>query len=397
MPDLPRGARGAGPAGAVTDPGICCTMEDPKALVLAFVLALVAGCSARGPELRVVSSTAPSVVATPRERLAKVTAPKLPMPPEVQAKTPTEPRACSFDDAEKNPPGFYPSDAWPKGEVVLTFDDGPHPGKTPKVLDLLKKHGMPATFFLVGRAINRDTYPLVQRMVAEGHTLASHSYNHDVGMAVRNHGERSVEYIRGQHEVTQILIDLALVAKSKDDFDALFVRVFEQKAGQYLSGGSLRTGWQGFAARHAEVLTERGFADGRRPYTVVHSRPPAGTPYVGLSTPAQKKLYDAALARLGLLNVMWHGESGDTNAARKYDYAYLTANLAHFSKKGGVILIHDYVRTDALSAALAGMAADPNVRVVPIEAAVQRKYGCASVQIAAALGGREARRVTAAR
>ncbi len=387
----------AGAQGAVTDLGIRSEMQKSKWFVLVLVVVLATACGARTPELRIVSSDTPHVLIAPGERLAKVTAPKLPLPPQVQPKAPSETQTCAFDDAEKNPPGFYPSDAWPKGEVVLTFDDGPHPGKTPKVLDLLKKHGLPATFFLVGRAINRDTYHLVQRMVAEGHTLASHSYNHDVGMAVRNHGERSVEYIRGQHEVTQILIELALVAKSKDDFDALFVRVFEQKAGKYLPGGSLRTDWPSFAARHAEVVAERGFSDGRRPYAVVHSRPPAGTPYVGLSTPEQKKLYDAALARLGLLNVMWHGESGDTNAARKYDYAYLTSNLAHFSKKGGVILIHDYVRTDALSAALASMAGDPSVRVVPIEVAVKRKYGCGSAQIGAALGGRPGERATAAR
>lgn len=365
-------------------------MAKLSRLVTLCVLALATACSTRVPELRVAASEAPAL-RVESAKLAKVVAPKL-------AETPAEPapaareapalEQCSVATKEKNPAGFYPSDAWPKGEVVLTFDDGPHPGKTPKVLELLKKHQMPATFFLVGRAINRDTYALVQRMLAEGHTLASHSYNHDVGMAVRNHGERSVEYIRGQHETTQILIELALVATSPDDFDALFTRVFAKKAGTYLPGGSLRTEWRAFAERHAALLAERGFADGRRPYPVLHSRPPAGTPYVGLSTPDQKKLYDAALSRLGLLNVMWHGESGDTNPTRKYELGFLTGNLAHFSRKGGVLLIHDYIRTDALSSALASMAKDPGVRVVPIESAVKRKYGCSSAQLALALSGK---------
>lgn len=350
-----------------------------------FLVALVSACATRAPELRVAASDAPSF-AVESPQLAKVTAPRLasPLPDEPPAAAAPEPELCKLEVKEKHPAGFYPTDAWPKGEVVLTFDDGPHPGKTPKVLELLKKHQMPATFFLVGRNIDRRTYVLVQRMVQDGHTLGTHSYNHDVGMAVRNLGERSVEYIRGQHETTRVLIELALVAKSPEDFDALFARVFEEKAGTYLPAGSLRTKWRAFAERHAEVLAERG----ARPYPMIFSRPPAGTPYVGLSTPDQKKLYDAALGRLGFLNVMWHGESGDTSPTRKHELGFLTDNLARFSRKGGVLLIHDYIRTDALGAALAGMAKNPEIRVVPIENAVTRKYGCGSVVLAQSLAGR---------
>jgi hypothetical protein len=222
-------------------------------------------------------------------------------------------------------------------------------------------------------------------MVEEGHTLASHSYNHDVKMAVRNHGERSVEYIRGQHETTRFLIELALLARSGDEFDALFTRVFQEKPGTYLSAGSLRTEWRARAERHAAVLGERGFSHGRRPYPLLYSRPPAGTPYVGLSTAAEKKLYADALDRLGFLNVMWHGESGDTNPTRKHELGYLTRNLGYHSRRGGVLLVHDYIRTDALTAALAAMASDPNVQVVPMEDAVRRKYGCGSRELARVL------------
>jgi peptidoglycan/xylan/chitin deacetylase (PgdA/CDA1 family) len=63
--------------------------------------------------------------------------------------------------------------------VALTFDDGPHPTWTPQVLDLLKRHGVRATFCLVGE--NVDRYPgLVRRMVAEGHRLCDHTVGHDV-------------------------------------------------------------------------------------------------------------------------------------------------------------------------------------------------------------------------
>jgi peptidoglycan/xylan/chitin deacetylase (PgdA/CDA1 family) len=62
-------------------------------------------------------------------------------------------------------------------EVVLTFDDGPWPGTTPHVLDALKAECVRATFFLLGR--NAIAYPgLARREIAEGHTVASHTYSH---------------------------------------------------------------------------------------------------------------------------------------------------------------------------------------------------------------------------
>jgi peptidoglycan-N-acetylglucosamine deacetylase len=61
--------------------------------------------------------------------------------------------------------------------VAITFDDGPDPQKTPALLDVLKKHRVPATFFLIGRNIegNED---LVKRMHAEGHLTGTHSWSH---------------------------------------------------------------------------------------------------------------------------------------------------------------------------------------------------------------------------
>jgi peptidoglycan/xylan/chitin deacetylase (PgdA/CDA1 family) len=61
--------------------------------------------------------------------------------------------------------------------VALTFDDGPSPQSTPQILDILKANGIHATFFMTGE--NARAYPsLVQRVVAEGHTIGNHSFNH---------------------------------------------------------------------------------------------------------------------------------------------------------------------------------------------------------------------------
>jgi len=62
-------------------------------------------------------------------------------------------------------------------EVVLTFDDGPVPGKTSKVLDVLKSHCARATFFMVGQMASNSPH-LVRRALADGHTVGTHSYSH---------------------------------------------------------------------------------------------------------------------------------------------------------------------------------------------------------------------------
>ncbi len=64
-----------------------------------------------------------------------------------------------------------------RGAVCLTFDDGPHPDFTPRVLDVLRTYGVRATFFVVGRAA--AAHPdLVHRIASEGHELAHHSFTH---------------------------------------------------------------------------------------------------------------------------------------------------------------------------------------------------------------------------
>ena len=63
------------------------------------------------------------------------------------------------------------------GKLALTFDDGPDPDFTPKILDILKEKGVHASFFIIGQ--NAAAYPsLVQRLVAEGHDVGNHSFTH---------------------------------------------------------------------------------------------------------------------------------------------------------------------------------------------------------------------------
>lgn len=66
----------------------------------------------------------------------------------------------------------------PQGKkMVLTFDDGPDPRYTGKVLDILARYHVPASFFLVGMAAERHI-PLVQRIYREGHEIGNHTFTH---------------------------------------------------------------------------------------------------------------------------------------------------------------------------------------------------------------------------
>ncbi len=61
--------------------------------------------------------------------------------------------------------------------AFLTFDDGPSPDVTPKILDILKDEDIKATFFVIGKYV--DLHPdIIRREYDEGHYIANHSYNH---------------------------------------------------------------------------------------------------------------------------------------------------------------------------------------------------------------------------
>ena len=76
--------------------------------------------------------------------------------------------------------------------LYLTFDCGYENGNTPQILDALKKHQAPATFFVVGHFL--ETSPdLVKRMISEGHTVGNHTYHHPDMSKISSVGDFSAE------------------------------------------------------------------------------------------------------------------------------------------------------------------------------------------------------------
>ncbi|MCX8020769.1 MAG: polysaccharide deacetylase family protein [Chitinophagaceae bacterium] len=76
---------------------------------------------------------------------------------------------------------IYPYSVWKcnvsRPTVFLTFDDGPHPELTPFVLDELKKYNAKATFFCIGRHVEKHT-ELFQQIIREGHAVGNHTFHH---------------------------------------------------------------------------------------------------------------------------------------------------------------------------------------------------------------------------
>ena len=107
---------------------------------------------------------------------------------------------------------FHPRNQWlvanrsrvdGEGCVALTFDDGPDPVDTPKLLDLLREKGVKATFFVVGK--RADQYPdIVRRAWAEGHLVANHTWSHHALFCFLMPGRLRAEIERGTESVRRI-------------------------------------------------------------------------------------------------------------------------------------------------------------------------------------------------
>ena len=99
---------------------------------------------------------------------------------------------------------FYPSLLWqmPKTDektIYLTFDDGPHPLITPKVLEILKRYDAKATFFCIGNNVKKypETFQLIKN---EGHSVGCHTFNHENGWKTK-----TSDYLKSFQDANELI------------------------------------------------------------------------------------------------------------------------------------------------------------------------------------------------
>jgi peptidoglycan/xylan/chitin deacetylase (PgdA/CDA1 family) len=152
-------------------------MRTPKVLLLGLVLGVLTGCGTT-----VTATPAPSQPGVPAAAAAKQGS----VPSRKPAALPKRTKAVKGRPVATKPRRVKkhtgPADSLlrtGRAGVALTFDDGPDPVQTPRLLDLLKKQHVKATFCVVGT--NAAKYPrLIKRIAAEGHTLCNHTWQHSL-------------------------------------------------------------------------------------------------------------------------------------------------------------------------------------------------------------------------
>jgi peptidoglycan/xylan/chitin deacetylase (PgdA/CDA1 family) len=143
--------------------------------------------------------------------------------------------------------------------VALTFDDGPDPAFTPRVLEALKRAQTPATFFVVGRQVEQ-TPGLVREIARQGHVLGVHGYDH-----------RSLLWRSGP----DILRELERAARAVERAGGRWPRLFRPPYGRIRPGALkalARAGWRtvlwdvvpyDFSAGSARLITQRAVEHAR--------------------------------------------------------------------------------------------------------------------------------------
>ena len=114
----------------------------------------------------------------------------------------TAPSTVRTEGAHGAPAGLGTVDCREAKCIALTFDAGPSENSA-RLLDILKEKKVPATFFLLGKR-HIDTYPeLVKRMAAEGHEVASHTWDHKILTRISDEGIRE-ELRRPNEEIERL-------------------------------------------------------------------------------------------------------------------------------------------------------------------------------------------------
>ncbi|MBQ9285103.1 MAG: polysaccharide deacetylase family protein [Bacteroidaceae bacterium] len=194
---------------------------------------------------------------------------------------------------------IYPHAVWrmdPSAKAIyLTFDDGPIPEATPYVLDTLAHYGIKATFFVVGDNVRKHP-DIFSQVVAAGHRIGNHTYNHIGGLKYL-----SKNYVKNAEKAQELILD----SQSASHYDD------KASAAQPAANGEL----PGMACTKL-------------------FRPPHGW---------MRGLQYKAMRRQGYKIIMWDLVTRDYST-------WLTAdevldNVKHYARNGSIITFHDSLRS----------------------------------------------------
>jgi peptidoglycan/xylan/chitin deacetylase (PgdA/CDA1 family) len=127
------------------------------------------------------------------------------------------PESKTYTSADRGYTQYGAPSLYKSGKYALTFDDGPHPVHTAKILDTLLASNTKATFFILTSNVNEKTYPLVKRMLDEGHIVASHGHTHD--------NSNDIPKATWKARVKKSILDVAaLYKRAGHDFNKFYYR-----------------------------------------------------------------------------------------------------------------------------------------------------------------------------
>lgn len=133
--------------------------KHPFFLIAISAMTMLVACSAK--DKTTVKTTPNKAYRTPAVSAPAMRNPNISLPSDISSV-----KGISYSRVKTNLP-----------YIAITFDDGPNPTNTPRLLDMLKKRNIKATFYVVGK--NASQYPsIIRRIVAEGHEIGSHSWSH---------------------------------------------------------------------------------------------------------------------------------------------------------------------------------------------------------------------------
>ncbi len=148
--------------------------------------------------------------------------------------------------------------------VALTFDDGPNPEATPRILDALARADVHATFFILGRHAER--WPaLVRRVHEEGHALGNHGYFHRK-LHFRSPGYVRMDLSRGAEAIAQACGARPALFRAPHGFRSPWVTPIARSLGERVVGWSLGV-WD--SSRPGAAVIVRRTVDGARPGSIL--------------------------------------------------------------------------------------------------------------------------------